>query len=386
MQHRARLFALALSVAAVVACRTYDRHEFAKDPDARVLAPGGGAVPTVDDLVAVASRWPERPRLAAHRMAAKYGPPSELSANAAIWHDVEPFRRITVVRDEIPHDFPTPHTDFLSHTVAYAVPLERVADVLALDGSLIIDRTAGELTARCDHETRNVLALNLAHRVSRGDRDVDVARESLARALVEGWREGPPELARSLAFSGIPFGTAQIDEATLPGGPVRVGARAIEASSPVNEDLGEILGLLIALDETEVRAMVAAREVPGLPKSVHDFAVRLHQDHGAGLLATMELATRLGVTPLETRAVDAVRRAAAARLAPIVLLSGDEFARAFLDALVEEHAGALELLDQRVLPALTEGDVRRRALRTREMVGRHLGEARRLRAELNGSG
>jgi hypothetical protein len=64
--------------------------------------------------------------------------------------------------DEIVHNFPTAHTDYLTQYVGYRVPREKVSDLVAFDGSLLVDRTAGEIGARCDHEAYNTLTLNLA--------------------------------------------------------------------------------------------------------------------------------------------------------------------------------------------------------------------------------
>jgi len=69
-----------------------------------------------------------------------------------VWRDAGPFKRITVYKREVPHDFPMPHVDFLEDTVSYKVPADRIGDVIAFDGSSTINRTAGELSARCDLE------------------------------------------------------------------------------------------------------------------------------------------------------------------------------------------------------------------------------------------
>ena len=50
----------------------------------------------------------------------------------------------------------------LEQTVSYKVPLNFFNALAVYDGSLLADRTRGELTAWCDREATNVLTLNLA--------------------------------------------------------------------------------------------------------------------------------------------------------------------------------------------------------------------------------
>ncbi len=57
---------------------------------------------TVDRMLA---GWPNRPKLAANRTIKKYGLPNEATAARLIWHNKAPFKRIMVVREEIPHQF-----------------------------------------------------------------------------------------------------------------------------------------------------------------------------------------------------------------------------------------------------------------------------------------
>lgn len=56
---------------------------------------------------------------------------------------------------------------------------------LAYGGSLILERTKGEIGARCDKEGANFLAVNLAHDVATGKRSVDDARAFYAATISE---------------------------------------------------------------------------------------------------------------------------------------------------------------------------------------------------------
>lgn len=100
----------------------------------------------------------------------KYGQPDIVSDRVLIWHDKA-------------HRFLMAHTDFMTQTVMYRAPWDKLDELAAYDGSVWYHRTRGELSAQCDLEELNNLALNLAHDVATGTRTVDDARGFV---LVEG--------------------------------------------------------------------------------------------------------------------------------------------------------------------------------------------------------
>jgi len=79
-------------------------------------------------MEATISDWPNRLKLAAREMMGKYGAPAEITSERIIWKNPGAYKRIMVTREEIPHDFPKPHMDFLEHTIEYNVPQDKVAD------------------------------------------------------------------------------------------------------------------------------------------------------------------------------------------------------------------------------------------------------------------
>ncbi len=82
----------------------------------------------------------------------------------------------SVARDEVQHNFPMPHPDYLAQTVKHKVPADKLDELFDYDGSVWFHRTRGELTAQCDVEEMNLLALNLAHDIVMGKRTVADAR------------------------------------------------------------------------------------------------------------------------------------------------------------------------------------------------------------------
>lgn len=76
--------------------------------------------------------------------------------------DDNPWARMELTADHILHNLPTPHTDYLTQYVDYPVREDEVSELVAFDASVIVDRTEGQIGARCDHEAYNTLTLNLA--------------------------------------------------------------------------------------------------------------------------------------------------------------------------------------------------------------------------------
>jgi hypothetical protein len=67
----------------------------------------------------------------------------------------------------------------------YRVPVGNFDKLAEYDGSVIVERTKGEISARCDMEEANFLGLNLAHEIITGKRDVKDARKHYAEAMRE---------------------------------------------------------------------------------------------------------------------------------------------------------------------------------------------------------
>jgi hypothetical protein len=169
----------------------------------------------------VIADWPEAPKKAAEKLLDHYGPPNEATPTKLFWYRNGPWRRTVLTADEVVHNFPTAHTDYLTQYVGYRVPPEKVSELVAFDGSVLIDRTAGEMGARCDHEAYNTLTLNLAHDVVTGARTVDDARRfyaDTASAYAMG-RSAP--YAEGLLFEPAEEGVGDADEAMIAGSMAR---------------------------------------------------------------------------------------------------------------------------------------------------------------------
>ena len=121
--------------------------------------------------------WPGHSQRALYSMLDKYGSPNFVGCSTAMWKDKGQFRRIVVTKNPVDHRFPTDHRDVLAQEVAMKVPVDKVDDLARFNGSLIVDRVQGTVTARSDSEAHNILLLNLANDIVTGKRDVASARQ-----------------------------------------------------------------------------------------------------------------------------------------------------------------------------------------------------------------
>ena len=217
------------------------------------------AVPSERAVDKVLAAWPTRPMLAAEQLILEYGEPQEITTDQLIWRNQGPFKRITVSRVEIPHDFPKPHLDYVMNTIDYIVPAAKMSLLAAFDGSLIVDRTAGELSARCDSEAHNILALNLANDLALGKKNLKQTRQALANYMLadlEG--ENPPYLGALQFVPTAKLGAPDADVAIIAGAPKRATEMAKDASAPITD--AEILAMVAAIDDNEIVAAEVANK------------------------------------------------------------------------------------------------------------------------------
>ncbi|MDQ3013043.1 MAG: hypothetical protein M3X11_20335 [Acidobacteriota bacterium] len=163
------------------------------------------------------ANWPPMSLKAAEQTLDKYGPPNEALASRLIWYNNAPWKRTICYRDEVLHNFPAPHTDVIEQFIDYQVPVEKFAELAAFDGSVIVERTKGEVSARCDMEAANILALNLMHDIVTGKHTAEKAREIYSEVTGAYVLNQPAPYAEKLQFT-VPSGdTADADKTPRPG-------------------------------------------------------------------------------------------------------------------------------------------------------------------------
>lgn len=145
--------------------------------------------------------WPEESKEAAQIVLDKHGEPDESTETQLTWHDRQPWKRIVASKAFYQHDFPAPHQDSVETFIDYRVPVEKFSALAEFDGSVIVERTAGEVSARCHDEEANRLALNLMHDIVTGAKTAQQAREYYAKEFADYRRKKPTPYMDKLHFT-----------------------------------------------------------------------------------------------------------------------------------------------------------------------------------------
>lgn len=149
----------------------------------------------------IISSWPATPKQVANAMLSKYGSPNEATAKMLVWYNNDPWKRTIVYKEEVPHHFPKKHTDLLQQFLDYKTPLDKYNDLAMYDGSVVVERTNGEISARCDKEEMNFLALNLANDVATGAKTVEEARMFYAKTAMAFMKGQKDPYTQGLKFT-----------------------------------------------------------------------------------------------------------------------------------------------------------------------------------------
>ena len=317
------------------------------------------------------SSWPERPRLAVKEMTAKYGAPLEVSSEAMIWHNAGPYKRIMVTKKEIPHDFPAPHMDFLEHTISYNVPIDKIDDLVAYDASMTINKTQGEMSARCDLEGHNILTLNLARDIIDGKITVEQARKSFGENVVADFGGKHPAYVEQLQF------TPPTENVLFPDKPVIPGSAMRDVPNTEGTD-AEVLAFVNAVNVNEILAASEAQKKK-IGQPVMDYAKMLHTEHGANMAKTAQLGQSINVTPSITKAVDAVMKKGAGELATLIPMDGKDFETAYIDAMIKGHTEVLDMIDNQLMKIAKNDMLKAHLTETRGHVAMHLEQAKKLK-------
>lgn len=147
------------------------------------------------------SNWPKASQMAVEEITGKYGKPDGITDDELIWVNKGVWKKICINKEETKHSFPIEHTDMMQTTISYKVPEDKMDELGRFDGSVTFDRTQGTMSARCDKEGNNLLALNLAHDIISGKKSVEQARTAYGDIVKEKMNGGNPEYMQKLTFS-----------------------------------------------------------------------------------------------------------------------------------------------------------------------------------------
>ncbi len=161
------------------------------------------------------ANWPENAQEAAQLVIDQYGEPDDVTEELVTWHRPGPWKRIVASRTVHTHNFPAPHMDSVESVIDYHVPVDKVSLLAGFDGSVVVNRTTGEVSARCHDEQANFLALNLMHDIATDAKSVQEAREYYAKEFADYRRKKPTPYMEKLHFAPGNDNTADPDVRVL---------------------------------------------------------------------------------------------------------------------------------------------------------------------------
>jgi hypothetical protein len=170
-------------------------------PPWRVFGSFQRAQPGMGTGSTIIKGWPDESREAAQLVIDTYGEPNEATESLLVWHRVGQWKRVVASRTFYAHDFPAPHIDAVESVIDYRVPPKAFTPLAQFDGSVVVERTAGEVSARCHVEQANLLALNLMHDIVTGAKDVERARAYYAEEILTARRKQPTPYMEKLRFT-----------------------------------------------------------------------------------------------------------------------------------------------------------------------------------------
>jgi len=153
--------------------------------------------------------WPEESREATQLVIDEFGEPDEATESFVVWHKRGPWKRIVASKAHHLHNFPRPHPDVVESVIDYRVPPDKLTAIVQFDGSVVVNRTTGEASARCHDLQANSLALDLMHDIVTGTKTWQEARAYYAKEVLDYRRKLPTPYMDGLRFK--PDGPAAAD-------------------------------------------------------------------------------------------------------------------------------------------------------------------------------
>lgn len=163
----------------------------------------------------VIASWPETARSTAMEIAEKYGAPAMVGGDLLVWQNKGPYVWIQVHGTEVPHNFPVEHKDVLDIAIPYKVPVSSYTKLAEFDGSATAMRTRGLLVASCFKEGLDLLILNLANDVIRGEKTPAEARMAFGKIAMGMMKGEKHPYTEALQFQTEPLSATQDPDKAL---------------------------------------------------------------------------------------------------------------------------------------------------------------------------
>lgn len=143
----------------------------------------------------------------------------------------------------------------------------------------------------------------------------------------------------------------------------------------------KILGTLAVINKNEIMAAMEAQRKAHSP-AVKNFAAQMQQAHQANLRETEIVGQKIGMMPERGPTAIMLEGKGRQEMRRLHHLSDSSFDKAYMTAMVQDHAEALHIINQKLLPQATNPLVRRHLDMTRAHVMHHLQQAKMIQKEM----
>jgi putative membrane protein len=194
----------------------------------------------------------------------------------------------------------------------------------------------------------------------------------MAAALVGGCKKDKTEETPKTTTTTTPADAANM---------AAVAADAAPAAAAAKPTDGQIVAIVTVANKGDIAAGELAKSKTK-NKDVKSFAEMMIKDHTALQADGEKLAKAAGITPEENDTSKKMQADADATASKLKALEGKEFDKAYAEAEVAMHQAVLDALDQTLIPAAQNADLKNALAGAREKVNGHLEHAKALAAKL----
>ncbi|STY30271.1 Predicted outer membrane protein [Legionella wadsworthii] len=148
-----------------------------------------------------------------------------------------------------------------------------------------------------------------------------------------------------------------------------------------NKKEGEILGTLSVVNKNEIAAAELAMKKSSNPQ-VKSYAKMLKKQHTQNLNEGSKLAKKLGITPIKNDKAKSLQKKGEQELHKLSSLNGKDFDKAYMKAMVKGHTDVLNMVDNKILPNVSNPTLKSFVESTRSHIQMHLDQGEKIQNEL----
>ncbi len=155
------------------------------------------------------------------------------------------------------------------------------------------------------------------------------------------------------------------------------------ASTATQDTLSDanIAAIVVGANKIDISAGKIALDRSTNPK-VKEFAQRMVTDHQSVLDSAVQLATRLGVTPVDNDLVHTLARQSTEHEAKLKTLSGKEFDKTYIDHEVAYHEAVINVVKTQLIPGADNKELKDTLTSVLPAFDAHLAHSKTVQASL----